>query len=111
MSNNSTLNHLNTKNSLFVFSSDNGSLSTLTVNEIKSDDSTFVMRSTSTASDKLVVNNKLEGTNNNLIVDYIANDGKEKTLNHVLISSPKIQLKRCLMHKLKLSVLVMSNQL
>ncbi|MCV5275280.1 hypothetical protein OFC49_31585, partial [Escherichia coli] len=49
MSNNSTLNHLNTKNSLFVFSSDNGSLSTLTVNEIKSDDSTFVMRSTSTA--------------------------------------------------------------
>ncbi|WP_096309265.1 S6 family peptidase [Escherichia coli] len=89
MSNNSTLNHLNTKNSLFVFSSDNGSLSTLTVNEIKSDDSTFVMRSTSTASDKLVVNNKLEGTNNNLIVDYIANDGKEKTLNHVLISSPK----------------------
>ncbi|MCM5471270.1 hypothetical protein MMT09_29580, partial [Escherichia coli] len=50
---------------------------------------TFVLRSDSTGSDKVVVKNKLEGKNNNLLVDYVANDGKHNSLNFELVSAPK----------------------
>ncbi|EKY5038805.1 TPA: autotransporter outer membrane beta-barrel domain-containing protein, partial [Escherichia coli] len=89
MTNDSKLNKINADNSLTVFSSDNNKFSTLTVNELTTNNSTFVMRSGKNNSDKLIVNNKLDGKNNNLLVDYVENDGKEKALNHILISAPK----------------------
>ncbi|EOC3467224.1 hypothetical protein ACI29T_005427, partial [Escherichia coli] len=73
MTGDSGLNTLKTSKSLTVFSSDN-KFSTLTVNDLTTSDSTFVLRSDSTGSDKVVVKNKLEGKNNNLLVDYVAND-------------------------------------
>ncbi|MBC6573319.1 autotransporter outer membrane beta-barrel domain-containing protein [Escherichia coli] len=85
----SGLNTLKISKSLTVFSSDNNKFSTLTVNDLTTSDSTFVLRSESTGSDKVVVKNKLEGKNNNLLVDYIANDGKHNTLNLELVSAPK----------------------
>ena len=85
MTNDSKLNKINADNSLTVFSSDNNKFSTLTVNELTTNNSTFVMRSGKNNSDKLIVNNKLDGKNNNLLVDYVENDGKEKALNHILI--------------------------
>lgn len=71
MTGDSGLNTLKTSKSLTVFSSDN-KFSTLTVNDLTTSDSTFVLRSDSTGSDKVVVKNKLEGKNNNLLVDYVA---------------------------------------
>ncbi|EER9956730.1 autotransporter outer membrane beta-barrel domain-containing protein, partial [Escherichia coli] len=88
MTGDSGLNTLKTSKSLTVFSSDN-KFSTLTVNDLTTSDSTFVLRSDSTGSDKVVVKNKLEGKNNNLLVDYVANDGKHNSLNFELVSAPK----------------------
>lgn len=88
MTGDSGLNTLKTSKSLTVFSSDN-KFSTLTVNDLTTSDSTFVLRSDSTGSDKVVVKNKLEGKNNNLLVDYVANDGKYNSLNLELVSAPK----------------------
>ncbi|EKG8015794.1 autotransporter outer membrane beta-barrel domain-containing protein, partial [Escherichia coli] len=87
MTGDSGLNTLKTSKSLTVFSSDN-KFSTLTVNDLTTSDSTFVLRSDSTGSDKVVVKNKLEGKNNNLLVDYVANDGKHNSLNLELVSAP-----------------------
>ena len=89
MTKDSKLNSLNTIKSLTVFSSEPNTFTTLNINDLKTNDSIFVMRSNATTSDKLVVNNKLEGKNNSLLVDYVAKDGKEKSLNHELISAPK----------------------
>ncbi len=89
MTGDSGLNTLKTSKSLTVFSSDNNKFSTLTVNDLTTSDSTFVLRSDSTGSDKVVVKNKLEGKNNNLLVDYVANDGKHNSLNLELVSAPK----------------------
>ncbi|EKY7020373.1 autotransporter outer membrane beta-barrel domain-containing protein [Escherichia coli] len=89
MTGDSGLNTLKASKSLTVFSSDNDKFSTLTVNELTTNDSTFALRSNSTASDKLVVNNKLEGKNNKLLVDYIENNRKEKNLNLELVRAPK----------------------
>ncbi|EBX3672457.1 hypothetical protein DRU60_24640, partial [Salmonella enterica subsp. enterica serovar Stanley] len=63
MTGDSGLNTLKTSKSLTVFSSDNNKFSTLTVNDLTTSDSTFVLRSDSTGSDKVVVKNKLEGKN------------------------------------------------
>ncbi|HIB5050266.1 TPA: autotransporter outer membrane beta-barrel domain-containing protein, partial [Escherichia coli] len=89
MTGDSGLNTLKTSKSLTVFSSDNNKFSTLTVNDLTTSDSTFVLRSDSTGSDKVVVKNKLEGKNNNLLVDYVANDGKHNSLNIELVRAPK----------------------
>ncbi|EFH6991216.1 autotransporter outer membrane beta-barrel domain-containing protein [Escherichia coli] len=89
MTGDSGLNTLKTSKSLTVFSSDNNKFSTLTVNDLTTSDSTFVLRSDATNSDKVVVKNKLEGKNNNLLVDYVANDGKHNSLNLELVSAPK----------------------
>ncbi|EJH1737655.1 autotransporter outer membrane beta-barrel domain-containing protein [Escherichia coli] len=89
MTDDSSLNSLNANKSLTVFSSDNNKFSTLTVNELTTNGSTFVLRSNATTSDKLIINNKLEGKNNILLVDYIAKDGKEKNLNIELVRAPK----------------------
>ncbi|HHY8542003.1 TPA: autotransporter outer membrane beta-barrel domain-containing protein, partial [Escherichia coli] len=89
MTGDSGLNTLKTSKSLTVFSSDNNKFSTLTVNDLTTSDSTFVLRSDSTGSDKVVVKNKLEGKNNNLLVDYVANDGKHNSLNLELVRAPK----------------------
>ncbi|EJV7388963.1 autotransporter outer membrane beta-barrel domain-containing protein [Escherichia coli] len=89
MTDNSRLNSLIINKSLTVFSSNNDKFSTLTVNELTTNGSTFVLRSNATTSDKLIVNNKLEGKHNNLLVDYVAKDGKEKKLNLDLVSAPK----------------------
>ncbi|EHV70967.1 serine protease espP [Escherichia coli DEC6D] len=89
MTGDSGVNTLKTSKSLMVFSSDNNKFSTLTVNDLTTSDSTFVLRSDATNSDKVVVKNKLEGKNNSLLVDYVANDGKHNTLNLELVSAPK----------------------
>ncbi len=89
MTGDSKLNSLNTNKSLTVFSSDNNSFATLTVNDMTMNDSTFVLRSNVTDSDKLIVKNKLDGKNNNLLVDFIENNGKEQTMNVELVTAPK----------------------
>ncbi len=89
MTGDSKLNSLNTNKSLTVFSSDNNTFSTLTVNDMTTNGTTFVLRSNMADSDKLVVKDKLDGKNNNLLVDYIENDGKDKAMNVELVSAPK----------------------
>ncbi|MEG3672415.1 hypothetical protein [Escherichia fergusonii] len=66
MTDDSRLNSLNINKSLTVFNSNNDKFSTLTVNELTTNGSTFVLRSNATTSDKLIVNNKLEGKHNRL---------------------------------------------
>ncbi|MCV5231211.1 autotransporter outer membrane beta-barrel domain-containing protein, partial [Escherichia coli] len=62
--------------------------STLTVDELTANKSAFVMRTDMTNSDKLVVNSKVEGQDNILLVNFLQKNGDNKKLNIDLVSTP-----------------------
>nr|BCT73567.1 hypothetical protein [Escherichia coli] len=59
----------------------NKTFSTLTVDELTANKSAFVMRTDMTNSDKLVVNSKVEGQDNILLVNFLQKNGDNKKLN------------------------------
>lgn len=67
----SSINRLETKDSMVRFTGDNGKFTTLTVDNLTIDDSAFVLRANLAQADQLVVNKSLSGKNNLLLVDFI----------------------------------------
>ncbi|HBE2958898.1 TPA: serine protease autotransporter toxin Sat [Escherichia coli] len=85
----SSINRLETKDSMVRFTGDNGKFTTLTVNNLTIDDSAFVLRANLAQADQLVVNKSLSGKNNLLLVDFIEKNGNSNGLNIDLVSAPK----------------------
>ncbi|HBC5886891.1 TPA: autotransporter outer membrane beta-barrel domain-containing protein, partial [Escherichia coli] len=76
--------------SMVRFNNENrNSFNTLTVDELSSNNSAFVMRTNTQQADKLIVKNKLEGENNLLLVDFIEKKGNDKNLNIDLVKAPE----------------------
>ena len=85
----SSINRLETKDSMVRFTGDNGKFTTLTVDNLTIDDSAFVLRANLAQADQLVVNKSLSGKNNLLLVDFIEKNGNSNGLNIDLVSAPK----------------------
>ncbi|HDS2242802.1 TPA: serine protease autotransporter toxin Sat [Escherichia coli] len=85
----SSINRLETKDSMVRFTGDNGKFITLTVDNLTIDDSAFVLRANLAQADQLVVNKSLSGKNNLLLVDFIEKNGNSNGLNIDLVSAPK----------------------
>ena len=85
----SSINRLETKDSMVRFTRDNGKFTTLTVDNLTIDDSAFVLRANLAQADQLVVNKSLSGKNNLLLVDFIEKNGNSNGLNIDLVSAPK----------------------
>ncbi|MGD2932214.1 autotransporter outer membrane beta-barrel domain-containing protein [Escherichia coli] len=86
---NSVLKSLNSTGSMVLFNGGKNTFNTLTVDELKTSNSAFVMRTNSQESDKLVVNKSLSGNNNLLLVDFIEKKGSDNNLKIDLVSAPK----------------------
>ncbi|HBB4038090.1 TPA: autotransporter outer membrane beta-barrel domain-containing protein [Escherichia coli] len=86
----SALKNMSTTGSMVLFSNeDRNSFNKLTVDELTTNNSAFVMRTNTQQADQLVVKNKLEGANNLLFVDFIEKNGKSQGLDIDLVSAPK----------------------
>ncbi|MDK8230238.1 serine protease autotransporter toxin Sat [Escherichia coli] len=85
----SSINRLETKDSMVRFTGDNGKFTTLTVDNLTIDDSAFVLRANLAQADQLVVNKSLSGKNNLLLVDFIEKNGNSNGLNIDRVSAPK----------------------
>ncbi|HBA1304970.1 TPA: serine protease autotransporter toxin Sat [Escherichia coli] len=85
----SSINRLETKDSMVRFTGDNGKFTTLTVDNLTIDDCAFVLRANLAQADQLVVNKSLSGKNNLLLVDFIEKNGNSNGLNIDLVSAPK----------------------
>ncbi|EZJ51354.1 serine protease autotransporter toxin Sat [Escherichia coli] len=85
----SSINRLETKDSMVRFTGDNGKFTTLTVDNLTIDDSAFVLRANLAQADQLVVNKSLSGKNNLLLVDFIEKNGNSNGLNIDLVRAPK----------------------
>ncbi|EFG0996977.1 autotransporter outer membrane beta-barrel domain-containing protein, partial [Escherichia coli] len=68
---NSELKKLNSTGSMVLFNGGKNIFNTLTVDELTTSNSAFVMRTNTQQADQLIVKNKLEGANNLLLVDFI----------------------------------------
>lgn len=75
----SSINRLETKDSMVRFTGDNGKFTTLTVDNLTIDDSAFVLRANLAQADQLVVNKSLSGKNNLLLVDFIEKWKQQRT--------------------------------
>ncbi|HAX1980950.1 TPA: autotransporter outer membrane beta-barrel domain-containing protein, partial [Escherichia coli] len=84
---NSALNRMSITDSMTMFRGDNNTFSTLTVDEMTTNNSAFVMRANTQQADQLIVKNKLEGANNLLLVDFIEKKGNG--LNIDLVKAPE----------------------
>ncbi|EPZ5278527.1 serine protease autotransporter EspI, partial [Escherichia coli] len=87
----SALKTLKSTNSMVYFtdSANNKKFHTLTVDELATSNSAYAMRTDLNNSDKLVVNKKLSGKDNILLVDFLQKPTPEKQLNIELVSAPK----------------------
>ncbi|HBC9794131.1 TPA: autotransporter outer membrane beta-barrel domain-containing protein, partial [Escherichia coli] len=86
----SALKNMSTTGSMVLFSNeDRNSFNKLTVDELTTNNSAFVMRTNTQQADQLIVKNKLEGANNLLFVDFIEKNGKSQGLDIDLVSAPK----------------------
>ncbi|EFB3120626.1 autotransporter outer membrane beta-barrel domain-containing protein [Escherichia coli] len=86
---NSSLKKVSYNGSMTLFTGENNkTFSTLTVDELTANKSAFVMRTDMTNSDKLVVNSKVEGQDNILLVNFLQKNGDNKKLNIDLVSTP-----------------------
>ncbi|MCV8794049.1 ESPR-type extended signal peptide-containing protein, partial [Escherichia coli] len=86
----SSLKKISMAGSMVRFNNENrNSFNTLTVDELSSNNSAFVMRTNTQQADKLIVKNKLEGENNLLLVDFIEKKGNDKNLNIDLVKAPE----------------------
>ncbi|MWU56170.1 autotransporter outer membrane beta-barrel domain-containing protein, partial [Escherichia coli] len=83
----SALKNMSTTGSMVLFSNeDRNSFNKLTVDELTTNNSAFVMRANTQQADQLIVKNKLEGANNLLLVDFIEKKGNG--LNIDLVKAP-----------------------
>ncbi|HFE3638055.1 TPA: autotransporter outer membrane beta-barrel domain-containing protein, partial [Escherichia coli] len=87
----SALKNMSTTGSMVLFSNENrNSFNKLTVDELTTNNSAFVMRTNTQQTDQLIVKNKLEGANNLLLVDFIEKKGNDKNgLNIDLVKAPE----------------------
>ncbi|EQA8278165.1 autotransporter outer membrane beta-barrel domain-containing protein [Escherichia coli] len=86
----SVLKKLNSTGSMVLFNGGKNTFNTLTVGELTTSNSAFVMRTNSQESDKLVVNQSLSGSNNLLLVDFIEKKGNDNNgLNIDLVKAPE----------------------
>ena len=85
---NSSLNKLKSNYSMIHFTG-REKFQTLTVDELISSHSAFVMRTNLEGADKLVVTKRLEGANNTLLVDFLDKKKTGGKLSLELISAPK----------------------
>lgn len=77
----SALKNMSTTGSMVLFSNENrNSFNKLTVDELTTNNSAFVMRTNTQQTDQLIVKNKLEGANNLLLVDFIEKKETTKTV-------------------------------
>lgn len=87
---NSELKKLNSTGSMVLFNGGKNIFNTLTVDELTTSNSAFVMRTNTQQADQLIVKNKLEGANNLLLVDFIEKKGNDKNgLNIDLVKAPE----------------------
>ncbi|MFM2515372.1 autotransporter outer membrane beta-barrel domain-containing protein, partial [Escherichia coli] len=85
----SALKNMSTTGSMVLFSNeDRNSFNKLTVDELTTNNSAFVMRANTQQADQLIVKNKLEGANNLLFVDFIEKNGKSQGLDIDLVKAP-----------------------
>ncbi|HFO9116517.1 TPA: autotransporter outer membrane beta-barrel domain-containing protein, partial [Escherichia coli] len=87
----SALKNMSTTGSMVLFSNENSnSFNKLTVDELTTNNSAFVMRTNTQQTDQLIIKNKLEGANNLLLVDFIEKKGNDKNgLNIDLVKAPE----------------------
>ncbi|EKN2362827.1 autotransporter outer membrane beta-barrel domain-containing protein, partial [Escherichia coli] len=83
----SSLNKFSSHSSMLLFSGDKQTFSTLAVDELTTHNSAYAMRTDLKNSDKLVVNQKLSGKDNILLVDFL-NKPTEEKLDIELVSAP-----------------------
>lgn len=87
---NSALKGISMAGSMVRFNNENrDSFNNLTVDELTTNNSAFVMRTNLNNSDQLVVNNSLQGKDNLLIVDFIEKNGNAQGLDIDLVSAPE----------------------
>ncbi|HFT2971188.1 TPA: S6 family peptidase, partial [Escherichia coli] len=83
----SSLNQFSSHGSMLLFSGDKQTFSTLAVDELTTNGTAYAMRTDLKNADKLVVNQKLSGKNNILLVDFLNKPTGEK-LDIELVSAP-----------------------
>uniref|UniRef100_UPI000B801DF4 S6 family peptidase n=1 Tax=Escherichia coli TaxID=562 RepID=UPI000B801DF4 len=88
MNGTSVLHNINAKDSMIRFTGSNNIFSTLTVDALTANNSAFIMRTDLKNSDKLIVTSKMEGTNNNLLVEFTQRNGNYNNLNIELVNAP-----------------------
>ncbi|HCY2330553.1 TPA: pertactin family autotransporter, partial [Escherichia coli] len=87
---NSVLKSLNSTGSMVLFNGGRNTFNTLTVDELTTSNSAFVMRTNLEKSDQLIVKNKLDGKDNILMVDFLEKKtSPNNALNIDLVSAPK----------------------
>ncbi|ENB6578934.1 autotransporter outer membrane beta-barrel domain-containing protein [Escherichia coli] len=87
---NSVLKSLYSTGSMVLFNGGKNTFNTLTVDELTTSNSAFVMRTNLEKSDQLIVKNKLDGKDNILMVDFLEKKtGANNALNIDLVRAPK----------------------